>query len=161
MEHRGFEPLTPTLPVLCAPNCANAPGMYCRHSGIAKIAMRIAGLEPVCLAAPEPKSGVSASSTISAGLPCPARSPGFLTAGVFYTIVFQKSSTAENFFIPLPFAPCHFQFAICPLPFSICHLPFVIMESASPPAPAAASRGPPSRQVCTWCRSCSRHCRNW
>ena len=28
--------------------------------------MRIAGLEPVYLAAPEPKSGVSASSTISA-----------------------------------------------------------------------------------------------
>ena len=25
VEHRGFEPLTPTLPVLCAPNCANAP----------------------------------------------------------------------------------------------------------------------------------------
>ena len=29
VEHRGFEPLTPTLPVLCAPNCANAPNnMY-------------------------------------------------------------------------------------------------------------------------------------
>lgn len=25
VEHRGFEPLTPTLPVSCAPNCANAP----------------------------------------------------------------------------------------------------------------------------------------
>ena len=25
VERRGFEPLTPTLPVLCAPNCANAP----------------------------------------------------------------------------------------------------------------------------------------
>ena len=25
VEHRGFEPLTPTLPVLCATNCANAP----------------------------------------------------------------------------------------------------------------------------------------
>ncbi len=25
VEHRGFEPLTPTLPVLCAPSCANAP----------------------------------------------------------------------------------------------------------------------------------------
>ena len=25
MEHSGFEPLTPTLPVLCATNCANAP----------------------------------------------------------------------------------------------------------------------------------------
>ena len=25
VEYRGFEPLTPTLPVLCAPNCANAP----------------------------------------------------------------------------------------------------------------------------------------
>ena len=24
----GFEPLTPTLPVLCAPNCANAPPVY-------------------------------------------------------------------------------------------------------------------------------------
>ena len=28
VEHRGFEPLTPTLPVLCAPNCANAPPVY-------------------------------------------------------------------------------------------------------------------------------------
>ncbi len=28
VEHRGFEPLTPTLPVLCAPNCANAPRVY-------------------------------------------------------------------------------------------------------------------------------------
>ena len=28
VEHRGFEPLTPTLPVLCAPNCANAPNGY-------------------------------------------------------------------------------------------------------------------------------------
>ena len=26
VEHRGLEPLTPTLPVWCAPNCANAPG---------------------------------------------------------------------------------------------------------------------------------------
>lgn len=25
MERRGFEPLTPTLPVSCATNCANAP----------------------------------------------------------------------------------------------------------------------------------------
>ena len=25
LERRGFEPLTPTLPVLCATNCANAP----------------------------------------------------------------------------------------------------------------------------------------
>ena len=25
VEHRGFEPLTSTLPVLRAPNCANAP----------------------------------------------------------------------------------------------------------------------------------------
>ena len=25
VEYRGFEPLTPTLPVLCAPNCANTP----------------------------------------------------------------------------------------------------------------------------------------
>ena len=25
MEHSGFEPLTPTLPVLCATSCANAP----------------------------------------------------------------------------------------------------------------------------------------
>ncbi len=25
VERRGFEPLTPTLPVLCATNCANAP----------------------------------------------------------------------------------------------------------------------------------------
>ena len=30
VEHRGFEPLTPTLPVLCAPNCANAPSMCLR-----------------------------------------------------------------------------------------------------------------------------------
>ena len=28
VERRGFEPLTPTLPVLCAPNCANAPFGY-------------------------------------------------------------------------------------------------------------------------------------
>ncbi len=28
VEHRGFEPLTPTLPVLCAPNCANAPFLW-------------------------------------------------------------------------------------------------------------------------------------
>ena len=25
VERRGFEPLTPTLPVWCAPSCANAP----------------------------------------------------------------------------------------------------------------------------------------
>ena len=25
VEHSGFEPLTPTLPVLCATSCANAP----------------------------------------------------------------------------------------------------------------------------------------
>ena len=25
LEHSGFEPLTPTLPVLCATSCANAP----------------------------------------------------------------------------------------------------------------------------------------
>ena len=25
VEHTGLEPVTPTLPVLCAPNCANAP----------------------------------------------------------------------------------------------------------------------------------------
>ena len=30
VEHRGLEPLTPTLPVWCAPNCANAP---CRKQG--------------------------------------------------------------------------------------------------------------------------------
>ena len=28
MERRGFEPLTPTLPVSCATNCANAPRLY-------------------------------------------------------------------------------------------------------------------------------------
>ena len=28
MEHTGLEPVTPTLPVLCAPNCANAPKTY-------------------------------------------------------------------------------------------------------------------------------------
>ena len=28
MERRGFEPLTPTLPVSCATNCANAPLVY-------------------------------------------------------------------------------------------------------------------------------------
>ena len=28
VEHRGLEPLTPTLPVLCAPSCANAPGNH-------------------------------------------------------------------------------------------------------------------------------------
>ena len=27
VEHRGFEPLASTLPVLRAPNCANAPYM--------------------------------------------------------------------------------------------------------------------------------------
>ena len=25
VEHTGFEPVTPTLPVWCAPSCANAP----------------------------------------------------------------------------------------------------------------------------------------
>ena len=25
VEHTGLEPVTPTLPVLCAPSCANAP----------------------------------------------------------------------------------------------------------------------------------------
>ena len=33
VEHRGFEPLTPTLPVLCAPNCANAPKCPLMASG--------------------------------------------------------------------------------------------------------------------------------
>lgn len=28
VEHRGFEPLTSTLPVWRAPNCANAPLLY-------------------------------------------------------------------------------------------------------------------------------------
>lgn len=28
VEHRGFEPLTPTLPVWCAPSCANAPYLF-------------------------------------------------------------------------------------------------------------------------------------
>ncbi len=28
MERRGFEPLTPTLPVSCATNCANAPDLF-------------------------------------------------------------------------------------------------------------------------------------
>ena len=28
MERTGLEPVTPTLPVLCAPNCANAPKTY-------------------------------------------------------------------------------------------------------------------------------------
>lgn len=28
LERRGFEPLTPTLPVSCATNCANAPCVY-------------------------------------------------------------------------------------------------------------------------------------
>ena len=27
VEHTGFEPVTPTLPVWCAPSCANAPSM--------------------------------------------------------------------------------------------------------------------------------------
>ena len=27
VEHRGLEPLTPTLPVWRAPNCANAPNI--------------------------------------------------------------------------------------------------------------------------------------
>lgn len=29
VEHRGFEPLTSTLPVWRAPSCANAPLFYC------------------------------------------------------------------------------------------------------------------------------------
>ena len=28
VEHNGLEPMTPTLPVLCAPNCANAPNDF-------------------------------------------------------------------------------------------------------------------------------------
>ena len=28
VEHSGFEPLTPTLPVLCATSCANAPSTF-------------------------------------------------------------------------------------------------------------------------------------
>lgn len=28
VERTGFEPVTPTLPVLCAPNCANAPNDF-------------------------------------------------------------------------------------------------------------------------------------
>lgn len=32
VEHRGLEPLTPTLPVWCAPGCANAPcEAYCNR----------------------------------------------------------------------------------------------------------------------------------
>ena len=27
VEHTGLEPVTPTLPVLCAPSCANAPNI--------------------------------------------------------------------------------------------------------------------------------------
>ena len=35
MEHSGFEPLTPTLPVLCATSCANAPyESLCRNRGL-------------------------------------------------------------------------------------------------------------------------------
>ena len=31
VERTGFEPVTPTLPVLCAPNCANAPCSLSYH----------------------------------------------------------------------------------------------------------------------------------
>ena len=31
VERTGFEPVTPTLPVLCAPNCANAPSIGHRY----------------------------------------------------------------------------------------------------------------------------------
>ena len=34
VEHRGLEPLTPTLPVWCAPSCANAPYIYHRYVNI-------------------------------------------------------------------------------------------------------------------------------
>ena len=33
VERRGFEPLTPTLPVLCATNCANAPS-FCKSRNL-------------------------------------------------------------------------------------------------------------------------------
>ena len=42
VEHRGFEPLTPTLPVLCAPNCANAPYVRLGKADLA----RPEGFEP-------------------------------------------------------------------------------------------------------------------
>ena len=32
VEHTGFEPVTPTLPVLCAPNCANTPNIFFRKN---------------------------------------------------------------------------------------------------------------------------------
>ena len=38
VEHRGLEPLTPTLPVLCAPNCANAP---CFHFNTLSIVCQV------------------------------------------------------------------------------------------------------------------------
>ena len=36
VERTGFEPVTPTLPVLCAPNCANAPTDACIITGQAQ-----------------------------------------------------------------------------------------------------------------------------
>ena len=39
MEHRGFEPLTSTLPVWRAPNCANAPGCELFFSRLHSIAV--------------------------------------------------------------------------------------------------------------------------
>lgn len=35
VEHRGLEPLTPTLPVWCAPSCANAP-LICINKRVKK-----------------------------------------------------------------------------------------------------------------------------
>ena len=41
VERRGFEPLTPTLPVLCAPNCANAPIFGCIYFTIALLSCQV------------------------------------------------------------------------------------------------------------------------
>ena len=41
VEHRGLEPLTPTLPVWCAPSCANAPCKYILSASALKINRKI------------------------------------------------------------------------------------------------------------------------
>ena len=49
VEHRGFEPLTSTLPVLRAPNCANAPWVMKFWWAIKGSNLGPTGYEPVAL----------------------------------------------------------------------------------------------------------------
>lgn len=37
VERTGFEPVTPTLPVSCAPSCANAPRLFIISSSAMKV----------------------------------------------------------------------------------------------------------------------------